>query len=104
MKFSRLLQYITPHEVTPLLARTPLTDPPVLNLDEATAMFDTHGKEDFIDGSSGLLEERTHTPAGERDAGEQDGENAGRQTVAGAPLSRKPVATWLYAEQRLFRI
>ena len=68
MKFSRLLQYITPYEVTLLLARKLLTDPPILDLDEATAMFDMLGEEDFIDGSSGLLEERTvilitHRPA-----------------------------------------
>lgn len=41
------------------LARTLLTDPPILILDEATAMFDPQGEEDFIDGCSNLLEERT---------------------------------------------
>jgi ABC-type multidrug transport system fused ATPase/permease subunit len=50
------------------LARTLLTDPPILILDEATAMFDPQGEEDFIDECSGLLEERTvimitHRPA-----------------------------------------
>ena len=50
------------------LARTLLTDPPILILDEATAMFDPQGEEDFIDGCSELLEERTvilitHRPA-----------------------------------------
>ena len=50
------------------LARTLLTDPPILILDEATAMFDPQGEEDFIDGCSDLLEERTvilitHRPA-----------------------------------------
>jgi ATP-binding cassette, subfamily B, bacterial len=45
-----------------------LTDPPILILDEATAMFDPQGEEDFIDGCSDLLEERTvilitHRPA-----------------------------------------
>ena len=41
------------------LARTLLTDPPILILDEATAMFDPQGEEDFIDGCSDLLEQRT---------------------------------------------
>jgi ABC-type multidrug transport system fused ATPase/permease subunit len=50
------------------LARTLLTDPPILILDEATAMFDPQGEEEFIDGCSDLLEERTvilitHRPA-----------------------------------------
>lgn len=50
------------------LARTLLTDPPILILDEATAMFDPQGEEDFIDQCSPLLEERTvilitHRPA-----------------------------------------
>lgn len=50
------------------LARTLLTDPPILILDEATAMFDPQGEEDFIDECSDLLEERTvimitHRPA-----------------------------------------
>jgi ABC-type multidrug transport system fused ATPase/permease subunit len=50
------------------LARTLLTDPPILILDEATAMFDPQGEEDFIDGCSELLEQRTvilitHRPA-----------------------------------------
>lgn len=50
------------------LARTLLTDPPILILDEATAMFDPQGEEDFIDGCSDLLEQRTvilitHRPA-----------------------------------------
>jgi subfamily B ATP-binding cassette protein MsbA len=70
MKFSRLLQYITPHEVTLLLAGIPLTDPPILNLDEATAMFDTHGEEDCIDGCSDLLEERTVVLITQRPASE----------------------------------
>ena len=41
------------------LARTLLSDPPILILDEATAMFDPQGEEDFIDGCSNLLEQRT---------------------------------------------
>ena len=41
------------------LARTLLTDPPILILDEATAMFDPQGEENFIDGCSDLLEQRT---------------------------------------------
>lgn len=41
------------------LARTLLTDPPILILDEATAMFDPQGEEEFIDECSDLLEERT---------------------------------------------
>ena len=50
------------------LARTLLADPPILILDEATAMFDPQGEEDFIDGCSDLLEQRTvilitHRPA-----------------------------------------
>lgn len=50
------------------LARTLLFDPPILILDEATAMFDPQGEEEFIDGCSDLLEERTvilitHRPA-----------------------------------------
>jgi len=50
------------------LARTLLTNPPILILDEATAMFDPQGEEDFIDECSDLLEERTvilitHRPA-----------------------------------------
>jgi ATP-binding cassette subfamily B protein len=50
------------------LARTLLKDPPILILDEATAMFDPQGEEDFIDECSDLLEERTvilitHRPA-----------------------------------------
>jgi len=50
------------------LARTLLSDPPILILDEATAMFDPQGEEDFIDGCSDLLEQRTvilitHRPA-----------------------------------------
>ena len=50
------------------LARTLLTDPPILILDEATAMFDPQGEEDFIDRCGDLLEQRTvilitHRPA-----------------------------------------
>jgi ABC-type multidrug transport system fused ATPase/permease subunit len=41
------------------LARTLLTDPPILILDEATAMFDPQGEEEFIDECSDLLEQRT---------------------------------------------
>ena len=51
------------------LARTLLTNPPILILDEATAMFDPQGEEDFIDKCSDLLQEHTvilitHRPAG----------------------------------------
>ena len=50
------------------LARTLLTDPPILILDEATAKFGPQGEEDFIDHCSDLLEQRTvilitHRPA-----------------------------------------
>ena len=50
------------------LARTLLKDPPVLILDEATAMFDPQGEVDFIEECSDLLNERTvilitHRPA-----------------------------------------
>jgi ATP-binding cassette subfamily B protein len=50
------------------LARTLLTDPPILILDEATAMFDPQGEEDFIVECKDLLEKRTvilisHRPA-----------------------------------------
>ena len=50
------------------LARTLLTDPPVLILDEATSMFDPGGEEDFIDQCSELLKGKTvilitHRPA-----------------------------------------
>jgi len=41
------------------LARTLLAGPPILILDEATAMFDPLGEEDFIDQCSVLLEEKT---------------------------------------------
>jgi len=50
------------------LARTLLKDPPILILDEATAMFDPQGELDFIEECSDLLKERTvilitHRPA-----------------------------------------
>jgi ABC-type multidrug transport system fused ATPase/permease subunit len=50
------------------LARTLLTDPPILILDEATAMFDPQGEEDFIKECKDLLDQRTvilvtHRPA-----------------------------------------
>jgi ABC-type multidrug transport system fused ATPase/permease subunit len=50
------------------LARTLLKDPPILVLDEATAMFDPEGEVSFIAKSKNLLEERTvilitHRPA-----------------------------------------
>ncbi|MCP4009477.1 MAG: ABC transporter ATP-binding protein [Proteobacteria bacterium] len=51
------------------LARTLLKDPPILVLDEATAMFDPQGELEFIKECRALLEERTvilitHRPAG----------------------------------------
>ena len=50
------------------LARTLLKDPPILVLDEATAMFDPQGEKDFIEECRELLEKRTvilitHRPA-----------------------------------------
>jgi ABC-type multidrug transport system fused ATPase/permease subunit len=50
------------------LARTLLKDPPILVLDEATAMFDPEGEASFITESAELLAERTvilitHRPA-----------------------------------------
>jgi ATP-binding cassette subfamily B protein len=62
MKFARLLQYITPHLTTLLLVLALLT------ADSLAAMFDPQGEEDFIDGCSDLLEQRTvilitHRPA-----------------------------------------
>ena len=50
------------------LARTLLKDPPILVLDEATAMFDPEGEVGFIAESKNLLEQRTvilitHRPA-----------------------------------------
>jgi ATP-binding cassette subfamily B protein len=50
------------------LARTLLKDPPILILDEATAMFDPQGEQEFIEECSNLLKERTvilitHRPA-----------------------------------------
>ncbi len=50
------------------LARALLTDPPILLLDEATAMFDPEGERQFIDESRQLLHTRTvimvtHRPA-----------------------------------------
>ena len=50
------------------LARTLLKNPPILVLDEATAMFDPQGEVSFIEESAALLQERTvilitHRPA-----------------------------------------
>ena len=50
------------------LARTLLKNPPILVLDEATAMFDPQGEKDFFEECSELLRERTvilitHRPA-----------------------------------------
>ena len=50
------------------LARTLLKDPPILILDEATAMFDPAGEKSFIEECAGLLQQRTvilitHRPA-----------------------------------------
>ena len=50
------------------LARTLLKNPPILVLDEATAMFDPEGEKAFIEESRELLEARTvilitHRPA-----------------------------------------
>lgn len=41
------------------LARTLLNDPPILVLDEATAMFDPQGEEDFIEECRELLQQKT---------------------------------------------
>ena len=50
------------------LARTLMKRPPILILDEATAMFDPEGEQSFIDGCHDLLHKRTvilitHRPA-----------------------------------------
>jgi len=50
------------------LARTLIKDPPILILDEATAMFDPEGEQSFIEECSDLLKQRTvilitHRPA-----------------------------------------
>lgn len=41
------------------LARTLLKNPPILILDEATAMFDPEGEKSFIDECQELLNQRT---------------------------------------------
>jgi ABC-type bacteriocin/lantibiotic exporter with double-glycine peptidase domain len=50
------------------LARTLLKDPPILILDEATAMFDPEGEKSFIEECKELMHQRTvllitHRPA-----------------------------------------
>jgi ABC-type bacteriocin/lantibiotic exporter with double-glycine peptidase domain len=50
------------------LARALIKNPPILILDEATAMFDPKGEEDFIASNKGVFEQRTviiitHRPA-----------------------------------------
>jgi ATP-binding cassette subfamily B protein len=62
LKYSALLYIVTPHR------RTLLKDPPILILDEATAMFDPQGEESFIEECHDLLHQRTvilitHRPA-----------------------------------------
>ncbi|HEY5776819.1 MAG TPA: hypothetical protein VIS57_12080 [Xanthomonadales bacterium] len=42
-----------------VVGQNPVDDPPIRILEEATAMFDPQGEEDFTDGCSGLLGQRT---------------------------------------------
>ncbi len=44
------------------LARTLLTDPPILVFDEATSMFGPQGKDDFIEGCGEILKTANSNP------------------------------------------